>query len=466
VTPSVAVIGAGISGLGAAHRLRTLLGPGAQVTVFEQSARVGGVLRTVTLAGRPFDVGAEAFLLRRAEVPQLLAELGLGEQLVHTAGAAPSVRAAGRTLGLPAGTMMGIPSTVDSMREVLSAAALARLAAEPERELRWQPGADLSVGELVRERFGPEVVARSVDPLLGGVYSGHADSLGVRAAVPALADALDAGAPSLLAAVAAAVPAAGPGGPVFGALCGGYDQLTSALQATVTVRLSCPVTGIARAERGWWVQTADGRAQVDAMVLAVPAPAVRTLLAPVVPAASRAAAEIALAPTVVVGLAFAAREIEQQLPRTSGMLVATGEPLAAKAFTHSSRKWPHLADGEVLLLRASLGRFGEAVALQVDDAELVARVRADLAAVHGMSAVPLDVVVQRWGGGLPQYGPGHPVRVAAIEHAVDAHPGLAVAGAMLHGVGVPACIGTGRAAAERVVRHLTAGKRHTGVVAP
>jgi len=173
------------------------------------------------------------------------------------------------------------------------------------------------------------------------------------------------------------------------------------------------------------------------------------------PAAARAAGEIELASSVVVALAY--RETDAaSLPDTSGVLVAAGEPVSIKAATHSSRKWPHLAATDGLVrLRTSLGRFGEAATLQVDDAELVARSRADLAALAGITAAPVAVHVQRWGGGLPQYAVGHVDRVRAIEEAVAGVPGLAVAGAALHGVGVPACVATARAAAERLAKQLT-----------
>ena len=140
-----------------------------------------------------------------------------------------------------------------------------------------------------------------------------------------------------------------------------------------------------------------------------------------------------------------------------GVLVATGEPVSIKAATHSSRKWPHLVSADGLVrLRTSLGRFREEATLQVDDAELVARSRADLAALTGITADPVAVHVQRWGGGLPQYAVGHVDRVRAIEDAVAAVPGLALAGAALHGVGVPACVGTARGAAERIASGLGA----------
>jgi protoporphyrinogen/coproporphyrinogen III oxidase len=222
------------------------------------------------------------------------------------------------------------------------------------------------------------------------------------------------------------------------------------------------VRALRRRADGWLLVLGPGQDALvaDAVVLAVPVPAVARLLADVAPAAARAAGEIELASSVVVALAY--RETDAaNLPDTSGVLVAAGEPVSIKAATHSSRKWPHLAaatDG-LVRLRTSLGRFGEETTLQVDDAELVARSRADLAALAGITAAPVAVHVQRWGGGLPQYAVGHVDRVRAIEEAVAGVPGLAVAGAALHGVGVPACVATARAAAERLARQLTLATR-------
>jgi oxygen-dependent protoporphyrinogen oxidase len=148
-----------------------------------------------------------------------------------------------------------------------------------------------------------------------------------------------------------------------------------------------------------------------------------------------------------------------EFPQRSGVLLAEGErhadgtPFTAKAFTFSSRKWAHLDDGP-LLVRGSVGRFGETALLQRSDDDLVKAVRADLKELTGITAAPVDTVVTRWGGGLPQYGVGHLDLVAGIERAVAEVPGVAVAGASLHGVGVPACIATADAAAARVAAHL------------
>ncbi len=470
--PHVAVIGGGISGLAAAYRLRRLLGSGARITLIEGSPRLGGAVRTAELGGTPYDMGAEAFLVRRPEAAALVTELGLGDQLVHPTPAGPTVRAGGRTVALPRRTLMGLPADPGEVAGVLSKPGLARLAAEPDTPLRWEPGADVAVGELIRQRCGDEVAERLVDPLLGGVYAGRADALGLRATLPGLAGALDRGAASLQAAAAEVLPPAA-GGPVFGTLRDGLGRLVDALVAAAEpeMRLGAPVralsplvsgdtsSGSYRHSRGGWrlelgSAAAPERLDVDAVLLAVPAPALRRLLDGVAPAASAAAGTVEVASSVVVGLALPA-DAAETLPAASGVLIGSAEPHTAKAFTFSSRKWAHLRGDGVLLIRGSLGRHGEVSALQRDDSELVAAVRDDLAALTGVTAEPIDTVVARWGGGLPQYAPGHLDTVATIESAVAARPGLAVAGATLHGVGIPACISTADAAAERIAAHVS-----------
>jgi oxygen-dependent protoporphyrinogen oxidase len=509
----VAVVGGGICGLAAAYRLRRLLGPAARLTVFERAATVGGALRAAPLAGHDHDVGAEAFLLRRPEAVALAHELGLGEELVPAGPAGALVRLRGRLAPLPPRTLLGVPSGLDGLDAVLSTAGLATVRAEPSRPMHWD-GADVAVGPLVAGRLGPEVLDRLVDPLLGGVYAGRADTLGLRATMPALAAALDAmaaagDAPSLVAAACRALGGPPPGeeaghptrtphpaapaaavvsgkgrssalfhsqaqrapvAPLFGALRGGMSVLVDALvlAADARLRLGQPVRGLARTPAGWRLEVGPAPApdyvEADAVLLAVPPPALRRLLAPLHLPASAAAGGIEVASSAIVSLALPAGTA---LPAASGVLVASGEPLHAKAFTFTAVKWPHLAgEGAPVVLRASLGRRGEDPALlRAEDAELVRLVRADLAALTGVTAEPVDAVVTRWGGALPQYDVGHLDRVRAIETGVASLPRLAVAGAALHGIGIPACIATADAAAGRLAAQLSGGREPTGAPA-
>ncbi|AYF76227.1 protoporphyrinogen oxidase [Nocardia yunnanensis] len=445
----VAVVGGGISGLVAAYRLRRALGETAELILVERRDRVGGILRTVEIEGEPVDLGAEAFVGRRPEIPELMRELGIEEQLVHPAGKRPLVWSEGFGHRLPERTLMGIPAAAESVAGLVDAATLAMIEAEPNRPLTWVAGGDMSVGELVRDRFGEKVVRRSVDPLLGGVYAGLADSIGVRAALPTLAAALDRGAASLTRAVSEALPPPSTT-PVFGGLRDGYGVLLDALRAAADVKseIGTAATRLARTATGWRL---DPVGEVDAVILATPAPVTAELLRAVAPEAADLAAGIDLASSAVVALALPA---DTALPDNSGILVATGEPLRAKAFTLSSRKWPHLAARDVALVRASFGRFGDPAPLSWSDDELIAAAVEDLSTVTGLDIRPLHAVVQRWPGGLPQYAPGHTARIADLRSATADLPGLALAGSYLDGVGVPACAATGTKAAAALTAQL------------
>lgn len=445
----IAIVGGGISGLAAAHRLRTLLGSKADLVLLDPSDRVGGILYTPDVRGEPLDLGAEAFVGRRPEVPALLRELGLGDELVHPAGKRPLLWAGGAAHAMPERTLMGIPADAESVRGLVDDQTVERIAGESNRPLAWYPDSDIDVHSLVADRFGAQVVQRSVDPLLGGVYAGSSRSIGVRAALPTLAAALDAGAPSLTHAVSAALPPPSTA-PVFGALRGGYRVLVQALVRSSAVRIvaGTAATRLARATGGWVL---DPIGLVDAVVLAVPAPVAARLLRYVAPGAAAAASGIELSSSAVVAMALPAGTA---LPDNSGILVATGEGLRAKAFTLSSRKWPHLAERQDMLVRASFGRFGDDSPLSWPDEELIAAATEDLATVTGASIAPVTAVVQRWRGGLAQYAPGHLDRIAEIETATAELDGVAIAGGYLHGVGVPACVAGGDAAARRIAERL------------
>ncbi len=444
-----AVVGGGISGLVAADRLRVAAGPDASITVFDPADRLGGVLRTERVGGQPLDVGAEAFVARRPEVPALLAELGMASRQIGTTGARPLIYSQGRLHPLPAQTLQGIPSQPQSVHGLVDDAAIAWMRDERARPFAWRPGADPSMAALVGDRFGDQVVTRSVDPLLAGVYAGSAATIGVRSAAPTLAVALDRGARNLTDAVREALPPP-VAGSVFGAVDGGYRVLVDELVRRAGIRWSqVTVVEVDGAPRGWAVVDDEGgRHHADAVVLAVPAPCLPRLVEGVAPRTAAAARRIAVASTALVALALPGGI---PLPEQSGVLVAGGEPLRAKAITLSSRKWGQR--GNVELVRLSYGRFGDSAetnaARSAGDEELLKWAAQDLAAVFGVAVEPVDCHVQRWIDAMPQYGPGHVDLVAELRAGLP--PTLAVAGGYLDGIGVPACVAAATRAAASLV---------------
>jgi oxygen-dependent protoporphyrinogen oxidase len=446
MTRSYCVVGGGISGLTAAYRLRQSAGDDATITLFDPADRLGGVLRTEQVAGVSVDVGAEAFVVRRPEMPALLAELGLTNRQLGTTGARPLIYSQDRLHPLPSGTLNGIPSSAESMAGLVNDATLVRIAAEPDQPLSWQRGADPAVADLVADRFGEQVVARSVDPMLGGVYAGSAATIGLRSAAPTLAAGLDAGATSLTDAVRQALRSV-TAGPIFGAVGGGYRVLVEELVLrSRTTWVQAAVDGIEAVPAGGWTLRDNTGAdwQADGVIFAVPAARLAGLVDTVAPRTAAAAGRIDSASSAVLAMAVP-RGIA--FPQNSGVLVASGEQLHAKAITLSSRKWGRRTDVE--LLRLSFGRFGDDLATRASDDELLAWALDDLATVFELTIDPVDVCIQRWPDAMPQYGPGHRDLVAELRAGLP--PTLAVAGSYLDGIGVPACIGAaGRAVTSTI----------------
>jgi oxygen-dependent protoporphyrinogen oxidase len=458
----VAVVGGGIAGLAAAYRLRRLR-PDLQVTVLEGSGAIGGKLRVSELAGLPVDEGAESILNRRPEAVELVRQVGLGDDLTHPATISAGVWTRGAIRPLPP-TVMGVPADRRALGRsgIVSRRALARMQLD-----RVMPafgvGTDVAVGELVGRRLGSEIVDRLVEPLLGGVYAGHASRLSLRAAVPQLAALLDQNR-SLLAA-AARVAAAGESDrtPVFAGIRGGVGRLPAAVAEAsgAAVHTNAMVRDLQRTAHGWRLVVGPTRdeqlLEADAVVLAVPAAPAARLLTSAVPVAARLLGEVECASVAVVGFAFRRAAVAGRISG-SGFLVPPVDGRSIKAATYSSLKWGWLGEAgpDLAVVRASLGRHGEQQELQRDDVDLAAVALEDLRAATGVVASPVETRVTRWGGALPQYAVGHVERVAAVRAAVAAVPGLGVCGAAYDGVGIAACVGSADHAVAQALRGLDA----------
>ena len=433
----VAVVGGGVAGLTAAYELGKA---GLDVIVLEGSDRIGGKLRLAEVDGVTLDVGAEAMLARRPEATDLCAEVGLGDALVHPATLSAAIWTRDALRPMPP-TVMGIPADVDALM------ASGIVEQPPVSRPVPAPSGDVSVGEYVRARVGDEVLDRLVEPLLGGVYAGHADALSLAAAgapILALGDDLLAGA-----AAAVATPA---GGPVFAGLVGGLGRLPQALAEAsgAEIRTNVVVRDLQPSGAGWQLTLDGGQEEVDAVVVAVPGPAAGRLLASAAPKAAFQLADVTYASMAIVTYV-----IDADVDLTgSGFLVPPVDGTTIKGSTFSSQKWSWLAESGRTVLRASVGRAGETALLHQDDATVAAAALADLRAAVGHLPEPAQWHVQRWGGALPQYEVGHLDRIDAVDRAVAAVPGLEVCGAAYRGVGVPAVIGSAQGAVRRLLADL------------
>ena len=432
----VAVVGAGITGLAAGYEAANA---GAEVVVYEAAERAGGRILTTELAGQPVDEGADAFLARVPWAVELCQELGLAGELVSPAQRAAFVYSRGELRALPQPNVLGVPLDFDTLAAsgIVSDGGVDRARQEP--DLAGSPLVDdESVGSLVRRRLGDEVADRLVDPLVGGINASSIDDLSVRAALPQLAEAAARG-PSLVRELSrvAALSTADPEAPVFYSLPDGVGRLTDELVSRLgqQLRLSSPVTDL-------------GELDADQVIVTLPADVASALIAPVSSAAADLLGEIDYASVVLVSLAFSAADVDHPMAG-SGYLVPAVEGRTITACSWTSSKWGHVGSPDTVVMRVSVGRYGDDRALSFDDDALLDVVRTDLAATMGLEAEPHTVRISRWERSLPQFRPGHLELVADIKQvlAQDA-PWLQVTGAWARGLGVPACINQGRKAAQ------------------
>ena len=473
----VVVVGAGIAGLAAAHELAR--DRRVEVVVLEGSPRTGGKLLRGEVAGVCTDLGAESVLARRPEGLMLIDDLGLAADVVAPQTLRAGVWSRGAIRPLPAGHVMGVPTNLRALAAsgVVSPRAVMRAALDRVLPTSSVSG-DTSVGAFVGARLGHAVVERLVEPLLGGVYAGRAGELSLRATLPQVAAVV--GKRSLLHALRARPVPGAPAvpvvqGPVFAGLPGGIGRIAETLTASlisrgVGVRLGCAVRSLDPAAGAWRLVFGSAAApqtlEADAVVLATPAAPASRLLASSVPTAAAELAAIDYASMAIVTFAFSPSAFAKPL-EGSGFLVPAAEGKLIKAVTFSSVKWGWYP-GDLVLVRCSVGRYRDVADLQRSDDELIAGALRDLAAAVGVRGTPVDALVTRWGGALPQYGVGHLDRVARIKAAVAmagsaaggaatggfAAGRFAVCGAAYDGVGIPACIGGGRAAATQVLAGL------------
>ena len=474
----VVVVGGGIAGLTAAFRLSQA---GVDVTVVEPD-RLGGKLQTSLFAGRPVDETADAFLLRVPWALALCHDLELDGELISPAARSAQVFVDGVRRPLPDGQMLGVPTDLDALARsgLVSAAAVARVAAE--LDLPADPadpgmsGADVAIGPYLRRRLGDEVVDHLIDPLVGGINAGDTTFLSLAAVVPQLDAAARSGDPSLIRScqaqrerAQAAATAGGPAAPIFATPIGGMARMVDTLlgfMPGVDFRTGCRVTSIElpaefgavgsestsiRRQQTARVTLSDGAVlDTDAVVLAVPAYVAAPLLADLAPEASATLARIEHSSISMLTLAFDQGALTPE-PTMSGCLVPRDQGLLVTAISYATSKWAQLQDPtkDDVILRVSAGRFGDDRQLDLDDADLTEQVLTDLDRILGIKAAPTEVRVGRWPRSFPQYAPGHLSRIDALEASLAGLP-IALAGAALRGVGVPACIRTGEQAAARL----------------
>jgi len=452
----VVIVGGGPSGLATAHFLRRSLGDDGAVTVLERAPDIGGKVRTVDVAGLPVDTGPDAFLARAVELKGLIEDLGLAGDVVEPLPGGAYVWSRGRLRPLPPGAAFGLPERLWPLLRtgLLSPAGVARAGLDlvlPSQRVSEDP----TVADLVRPRFGSQVYARMVEPLLGGVHAGSPAVLSAASTVPEIAGMARGGRSLYLTMRSrrrAAPPTTGKRPAPLVSLRGGMRRLTDALAESLgpqTLRCGVEVRQIEPYRGSLVVETDAGQFAARHVVLAIPAYAAADLLEPL---SAQVASLLRAIPYVDVANATLAfrRDDLPPLPAGTGFLVPPVEHEFAVGCTWLTSKWPHLAGGEVVLIKTMVGRYGDDRWTTMSDEDLLAGVRDALRRMLGITAAPFETLVQRWPRAMPQYVVGHAARLARIESELAALGTLSLTGAAYHGVGLAGCVAQAKATAARI----------------
>ena len=470
------VIGGGASGLAAALALCDAAGGLSEsgrpieVELLEASQRLGGAIETVRLGEYLVERGPDMFITDKPAATDLCLRLGLESELIGTdpqfGGAL--VLGRGRPLRVPEGFgLLGTPR----IRAVLGSPIFSwrgklRMAMEPFVGRR-EATEDESVAAFVRRRMGREALERLVQPLVGGIYTGDPERLSLEATLPRFVE-MEREYGSLWRGLRASggeghESTRGARYGLFASLAGGLGELVAAaarlLESRCRIRLNAPVKSIDRIEQieqiesggEFAVELESGESiRADAVVLAVPCHVAAGLSAGLSSGLAARLGEIESASSVVISSGHRLDQVDHPLS-AYGLVVPRIEDRGVLAVSFASRKLAGRAAEGRVLLRTFLGGALQPELLELDDGELAALVGEELESLLGVHGEPemLDVVRHR--EMMPQYTLGHLDRIAEIERLLSEIPGLGLAGNYCRGVGLPDCIASGMAAAQRVL---------------
>ncbi len=463
----IVVVGGGIAGLSAAHRLAESKRPGLEVTLLERADRFGGIIRTIEHDGCLIELGPDSFLSSKPWLADLAGRLGVADRIIHTASSQRRAHVVyrGRLHPLPDGFLMMAPTRIRPMVTTSLFSWTGKVRCALDLLLPRGPAIDdESLGAFVRRRFGGEVLERVVQPLIGGIYAGDPDALSLKATIPRFLE-MERRHRSVIKAMVAQRRAAtkrqggspAGSGARYGELVSfdrGMETIVQALLKHLpsdAMHTRTEVVSLQREGNSWRVASGDGREFVaDGVILALPSGKSAELLHDTDSALHAELSAIPHASSAVMNLVYRRSDVPHPLD-CFGFVVPAVEERKIIACTFSSVKFPNRALEGLVLLRAFIGGVRQQDLLDVDDEEMLRYVRDELHDLMGIEAAPRHTMLTRYPDAMPQYLVGHARRMERIESLLEKHPGLALAGNAYGGVGLPDCVHSGEQAAERIL---------------
>ena len=474
----VVVIGGGISGLAAAHRLTELSRAGSlelRVTLLEASDRLGGVIATERTGELLLELGPDSYITDKPAALRLCERLGLTDRLIapqHSTGLKLYTVHRGRLEALPEGFLLMAPTRLGSVLRspLFSWGGKLRMGMEPLIPRR-SGDSDESLASFVRRRLGREVLERVAQPLIGGIYASDPEHLSLAATMPRFPEmerhhgSVILGSRQAQKRRAQSTSETGARWSLFVSIDGGMEVLVRSIEEALgpgVVRLGAEVRELSwnADARRWRVATggnrsdpASGELEADAVICTLPAHAAANTLKTLDSELARELKAVPVSSTATVNLAYRRSDIAHPLDGY-GFLVPHVEGRKIMACTFSSVKYAGRAPEEIALLRCFVGGALQPHLLDQPDGAMEDQVHDELHTLLGISGEPILRRTTRYPDSMPQYNVGHLERVEGIETGLGHFPTLALAGKSYRGVGIADCIAGGETAAEGILDAL------------
>jgi len=466
----IAVVGGGIAGLAAAHRVTEIArekNSALEILLFEARERVGGVVATERVDGFVVEAGPDSFISAKPWALALCERLGLREHLISTNPSRQTVLVVrnGRAVPLPEGFLLIAPTRFFPFMTtpLFSLGGKLRMAAEYFMP-RGGANEDESLASFVTRRFGREALDRVVQPLIGGIYAADPEKLSLAATMPRFLE-MEQARGSVIKGMLrekrqspAQRAESGARWSLFLSLAGGMQELVDAIAARLPegcVRTHTRVTDVSwdAASQTWTIVADGGAVDVGGVIMAAPAYAAGGLIRRVAPEIARELDGIPYTSTATVSLAYRQADIPRELGGF-GMIVPAIEKRKILACTFSSVKYAGRAPAGSVLLRAFTGGALQPEFFDQDDASMEKNARSELSELLGIAAEPVFTRVHRHPRAMPQYPVGHLASMRRIEQELEKLPSLRLAGNAYYGVGIADCVHSGEKAAEAVAKAL------------
>lgn len=470
----VVIIGGGISGLAAAHRLTELTRETKrplEITLLEASSRLGGIIQTEHRDGFLLERGPDSFISEKPEAVALAKRLGIESRLIHTNDEhrRSFIVRNGRLRAVPEGFQLLAPSRIWPFvtTDIFSAAGKLRMAADLFLPRTYANGNnDESLASFVTRRLGKEALDRMAQPMVGGIYTADPTTLSLRATLPRFLD-MERRHRSIILAMLRQRKAnknevsgvSGPRYSLFLSFDQGMQVLTDELERSITaagatIELNSKVKSLDHGPDGWTITTSNGsKVTADGVCLSIPAYSAASLLERIDNDLAQQLRAIEYTSTATINFAYRRDDVRHPLDGF-GFVVPFIERRALIACTFSSVKFSGRAPEQHVLLRAFVGGALQPEIFRLDEAEMVAQVRSDLEQLLSIQGQPIFVETAKWSRSMPQYYVGHLERVGAVEAQVSSLNAIALAGNSYRGAGIPDCIRSGEAAAEKLMNRV------------